>query len=396
MVPSTIITDSPSQRLKVLFFVEGLTDIRLLVGLSEICDLTVLVPATQYRESRLEERVIQSGIRVEVHKILGGRLLFQMRSLFWLWRNAPSFDLILSQELLRGSLNTTIIGKLRGVPVVTYMTFFPLEYFRCRRERRQIGILKSFIGENVIRFLMMTTGKLSTACLALGEYLQGVARQYCPNTLGCLYYGVDTAHFCPVTPEEKKSLRRKLDLPENKFLILFSSRISHEKDPETLLKGAELARKEGVDLVLLNLGGGFKSFLSLADKLSITDADQWILGRPAMHPMLELSDYYRASDVLVQSSLAEGCGLSPLEALACEIPVVATNVGGMSIHLKNFATLIPRQDVKAMKEALIWVSSQPNKAHEQALLGRAHVCQEWERGKAFSDLKDIFYRVAMK
>ena len=37
--------------MRVLFFVEGFTDIRFVAGLSEICDLTLAVPARAFRES---------------------------------------------------------------------------------------------------------------------------------------------------------------------------------------------------------------------------------------------------------------------------------------------------------------------------------------------------------
>src|SRR3972149_6536941 len=107
--------------MRVLFFVEGFTDIRFVVGLSEICELTMVVPARQYESSDLKRRVLESGARVAVHEIPGGRLAFQARSLSYLWRVAPRFDVILSQEALRGSLNATLVGALRGVPVVTYI-----------------------------------------------------------------------------------------------------------------------------------------------------------------------------------------------------------------------------------------------------------------------------------
>ena len=51
--------------MRVLFFVEGFTDIRFVVGLSEICDLTLAVPARAYRESGLDERLRESGARVD-------------------------------------------------------------------------------------------------------------------------------------------------------------------------------------------------------------------------------------------------------------------------------------------------------------------------------------------
>src|SRR5262245_53610003 len=141
-------------RLRVLFFVEGLTDIRFVVGLSEICDLTMVVPARAYEESALRARVAASGARVRVHEIEGGRLAFQARSFAYLWRTAQEYDVILSQEMLRGSLNASIVGALRGVPVVTTMSMPALEYFRCRRERKQISGAVSLAGETLIRVLL--------------------------------------------------------------------------------------------------------------------------------------------------------------------------------------------------------------------------------------------------
>lgn len=42
--------------MKVLYFCEGFTDIRFVVGLSEICELTMAVPEQAYRTSGLRER----------------------------------------------------------------------------------------------------------------------------------------------------------------------------------------------------------------------------------------------------------------------------------------------------------------------------------------------------
>ena len=49
--------------------------------------------------------------------------------------------------------------------------------------------------------------------------------------------------------------------------------------------------------------------------------------------MKEIAPYYQACDCVAQASLAEGCGLSPLEGMSCGIPTVATAVGGMGVQL---------------------------------------------------------------
>lgn len=378
---------------RVLYFVEGFTDIRFVVGLSEICDLTMVVPARHYRESGLKQRVADAAVRATVHEIEGGRPAFQARSLAWLWRHAPAFDLVLSQEVMRGSLNANLVGTLRGVPVLTTMAIDPVAYFRCRRERGQVGVAKWLLIESVIRALMAVNGRLAARCLALGPYLCDVARPYCARTANGGYYGVDTAYFRPADPDERIALRRRHDLPTDRFVILLSSRISHEKDPETVLRATALARARGLDAVLLNLGGGYQEFLQLASALGLPNPEAWVMGRPAAHPMKDLADYFRSVDAIAQASLAEGLGLSTLEALACGTPVVATRVGGMARALDGYARLSPRRDPAGMADQMLWVAAHPAEARAEALRGRAMVDQTWSRARVFADLARTFDEV---
>ena len=375
--------------MRVLFFVEGFTDIRFIVGLSEICDLTLAVPARAFRESGLDERLRESGARVEVHAIEGGRLAFQWRSLLWLVRHLPAFDVVLAQEMLRGGVNATLAGALRGVPVVTYMGISPIEYFRCRRERRQIGAAAAAAGEAAIRLMMTISGRLATTALVMGPYLATVAAPFSRRVAMGRYYGVDVDLFRPATGAERATLRERLDLPRDAFLIVLSSRISHEKDPETVLQAVAFARARGLNAVLLNLGGGYREFQALAADLSVPDAAEWVLGRPAAHPMKELADYYRAADALIQGSLEEGLGFSPLEALACEVPTVASAVGGLAAHLGDVATLTPRRDALAMASAILQVASNPGAARAQARRGREYVVRDWNRARAFAELRQV-------
>jgi len=380
--------------MRVLFFVEGFTDIRFVVGLSEVCDLTLAVPARAFRESGLDERLRESGARVELHAIEGGRFAFQWRSLLWLLHHLPAFDVVLAQEMLRGGVNATLAGAVRGVPVVTYMGISPIEYFRCRRERRQIGAAAAALGEAAIRTMMTISGRLATTSLVMGPYLASVAAPFSRRVAIGRYYGVDVDRFRPATGAERATLRERLDLPRDAFLIVLSSRISHEKDPETVLQAVAFARARGLNAVLLNLGGGYREFQALAAGMGMPDAAEWVLGRPAAHPMKELADYYRAADVLVQGSLEEGLGFSPLEALACEVPVVASAVGGLAAHLDPVASLTPRRDAVAMASAILQVASNPGEARLRARRGREYVARYWNRARAFAELRQVLAEAA--
>ena len=251
------------------------------------------------------------------------------------------------------------------------------------------------MGATLIRFLMTFNGLLATKCLAMGNHLRQVSLGYCPRTEIGLYYGVDTEIYRPVDERERLALRRKRNLPENSFIIFLSSRISHEKDPETVLRAAALARERGLDAVVINLGGGYKDFLDLAKRLIGEEASDWVLGRPAAHPMIDLPEYYQAADCLSQASLAEGLGISPMEALACGIPTVCTDVGGLK-HLREYAHLTALRDPKEMSEAFLWIAGHAQEARERALRGRDYVAREWNRAKAFGDLRTIINQTAGK
>jgi glycosyltransferase involved in cell wall biosynthesis len=386
--------ETRGSRLRVLFLVEGFTDIRFVIGLSEICDLTMVVPERQYLESGLKGRIERAGCRIEVVTIAGGRLAFQFRSLSRLWSLAPRFDVILAQEVLRGALNANIVGTIRRTPVVTYLCASPLEYFRCRRERGQISLPLSLFGQSVIWALMTLNGKLSTQSVAMGRYLAGIAGKYCSRVSVGLYYGIDTNVFRPVTPAERAQLRARLDLPLDKFIVFLSSRISHEKDPETVLRAVSIARRNGLDAILLNLGGGFRDFLKLARELELPEVERWIIGRPAVSPITEVNGFFQAADVTALASLAEGLGISPLESLGCGTPVAATAVGGMAAELDGYARLVPRRDAEAMAREFLWIAANRDEAGAQALKGRDYVLREWRREKAFADLLALLQSVS--
>jgi glycosyltransferase involved in cell wall biosynthesis len=378
---------------KLLFLVEGNTDIRFVVGLSQISSLTMVVPTVHYVASELKQRVASSGANLQVYEISGGRLRYQLACLLYLLRHARKFDVILCQEVLRGALNGCLVGALTNTPAITYMCIPPVEYFRCRYERGQCGWFTAVAGTSLVRLLMFLNGKLARRCVALGPYLMKIAANYCRRTVNGLYYGIDTGYYRPVSETEKLQERAKLNLPADAFVVFLSSRISHEKDPETVLQAVSLARARGLNAVLVNMSGGYQDFLELAKRRLGSDADQWVLARPAAHPMNQLAAYYQAADCVAQASLAEGLGLSPLEAMACGTPAVCTAVGGLAANLNGYARMTPRQDPEAMARELLWIAQNRQAAREQALTGRDFVIREWNRERAFGELADILQAV---
>jgi len=200
-------------------------------------------------------------------------------------------------------------------------------------------------------------------------------------------YGIDTDSFKPPS-DDKTTLRRELGLPELGELVFFSSRVAPEKDAETLLAAASQLKAAGRDLWLLHLSGGHEEFRLAADKEGVSDR---VIARDAVHPVNDLPAYYQVSDVCVQASREEGLGFSPLEALACEIPVVAAAAGGLTQTIRDGETgwSYPVGDSQCLADSIERALSDPDEAKRRARAGRDMVVTEFNRKSVFDSLMSL-------
>ncbi len=385
---------------RMLFVLEGNTDIRFVSGLSEYFKLSLIGSTEALNKSGgLKDRIKERGLDIEIIEIPGGRLIFQWRSFLRLLKLAQNFDFFFSQENLRGSLSAGLASKIAGLPLYTHSGIPPREYYRCRYTRGQISSFKYFIGDSVIRILLTLNSWLADFWFVLGPFLYEVFSPYKKEIGLAHYYGVDTELYIPVTAEKKASLREDLGFSSDQKVIFFSSRVSHEKDPETVLKAvAHLNETENLNLVLMNLSGGHEKMRELAKELGLRGDENWLITKPPAHPMKDLPRYYQASDLVIQASLEEGLGLSPLEAMTCEIPVIASDVGGMKAHLHPFCEMVPVADQSAMEEAIKSVISKigDQEKNKQLEKGRRYVQENWNRTLAFKELAENIHKLLNK
>jgi glycosyltransferase involved in cell wall biosynthesis len=89
--------------------------------------------------------------------------------------------------------------------------------------------------------------------------------------------------------------------------------------------------------------------------------------------------------MLVQASREEGLGLSPLEALACGVPVVATAVGGLRETIIDGETgwTYPPGDDAALAQRISAVLDDPAEARRRAAAGRDMVMTRYARDLVF-------------
>ena len=89
---------------------------------------------------------------------------------------------------------------------------------------------------------------------------------------------------------------------------------------------------------------------------------------------------YHASDIVLNPSLADNMPISVLEALACGVPVVSTDVGGIPALLEDGVTalLVAPGNAPAMAQAILALLRAPARARALADAGRAHAASfDW-------------------
>lgn len=179
-----------------------------------------------------------------------------------------------------------------------------------------------------------------------------------PEKIESIPNGVDTNRFSPVSLEQKINLRRKLFLPIEGVLFIFTGRLAVSKGLPLLVHAWKGLSEKYRDAHLLLVGSGQASYDSCEDELKeyikLNDLKKRVSFTGAVDNVYE---YLQASDVFVFPSEYEGVSLTLIEALACALPSVATKVGAATefIRHQENGTLINPRNQKELESAIEWL-----------------------------------------
>jgi sugar transferase (PEP-CTERM/EpsH1 system associated) len=103
-------------------------------------------------------------------------------------------------------------------------------------------------------------------------------------------------------------------------------------------------------------------------------------------------DEMRNMDLFVLPSIAEGISNTILEAMACGLPVVATNVGGNAELVTDGLSgrIVPHSDPEAMAQALHAYVTNPDRAREHGRAGRQRVLRDFSMDRMVSAYTGVY------
>ena len=169
---------------------------------------------------------------------------------------------------------------------------------------------------------------------------------------------VDTAFFC---------------LPPSSMEIDFDfinvAGLRKQKNQRNLLEAfaAVVERRPGARLAIVGDGSERDSLVEYADTLDIASKVTFV---GQVNEKLPLRSYLWRSRVFVLSSDYEGLPLAALEAMSCGLPVVSTDVGGMSDLVSGNGQLVPAADSKALADAMLYILDNLNCRDDMKTISR--------------------------
>lgn len=209
----------------------------------------------------------------------------------------------------------------------------------------------------------------------------GKSASYLEREATVILHGVDCEQFQPVA--DKATLRAELDLPTDGLLVGCFGRIRHQKGNDLFVQAMIEVCKSRPDVRALMMGRATADnvdFLQgLKDQVAAAGLQDQILFRDEV-PVEDLARHFQALDLYVAPQRWEGFGLTPLEAMACGSPVVATKVGAFEelIVPGKTGTLCEIEDLAQITADIAACLSDPEKLAEMAADSRQHVLDNFQ------------------
>ncbi len=278
--------------------------------------------------------------------------------------------------------------------------------------RRIIHAEDGFGGDEVyaqkMRRILARRGtlKLATRVVVPSRLLEGILTEtwHVPRSKAlCIANGIDMGHY---SPGSSPGFRRQHGIPEEAVVLGTVAKLRDVKGLELLIESFPGVRSaqhpeplattgppatsveaetefqitadpiengKPIHLVIVGDGPEQNTLKELARSLSIEN--RVTFPGQILNPL----DAYRAMDIFALTSVTEQMPVSVVEAMACGLPVVATNVGDVQLMVAstNQPFIIEGRDVGAFRDAITQLITNPSLRETLGKANRVKCCTEY-------------------
>jgi glycosyltransferase involved in cell wall biosynthesis len=198
--------------------------------------------------------------------------------------------------------------------------------------------------------------------------------------------GVSVSKFSPCKTDGA-AVRARLDVESDEFLLVCAARLVEAKGLDILIYALSRVVRQGIRCRCVIIGDGplKEQLMKLAKSeglfpfLSFEGFQQDV--RPYLH----------AGSAFILTSHLEGLPISALEAMACGLPCIVTNVGGSAEAVKDqvVGLVVPPGSTEAVTDAILTLATNPEKLAKMASKTRETVQQSFDIEQRMGELIDV-------
>jgi glycosyltransferase involved in cell wall biosynthesis len=312
-----------------------------------------------------------------------------------IFRHSPPYDVVHANFFMSGLVGLRL-KTLLDVPLV--VTFHALGLVR----REFQGNADTFPPERIAieRRIVWAADRIVAEC---PQDEADLRRLYAarPERLAMVPCGVDLTEF---RPGAKARARRRIGLSNDEFVVLQLGRLVPRKGVDNVIRAvAQLDRKCPVRLLVVGgnsadpdpaLTPEIGRLRAIARECGVADSVTFTGQRQCK----ALRDFYLAADVFVSTPWYEPFGITPLEAMACGVPVIGSAVGGIQYSVADGSTgfLVPPRDPQILAARLRQLRDDPVLCKTLGRAGTERVRARFTWDRITAQLLEVYRSVSRK
>lgn len=229
--------------------------------------------------------------------------------------------------------------------------------------------------------------------VTISEYNRDLLARWCPpgaaaktSVVRC---GVDPRVFSPAAGREGR--------PAGRLQLICVGSLQEYKGHRFLIEACARLRRDGVPFHCLLVGDGDRrrALEEMVSRLGLDDVVTFVGAQPTarVRELLETADVMVLPSIVTPDGKKEGIPVALMEALAMEVPVVATRISGVPELVRHGETglLVPERDPEALARAILDLHRSPERRREMGSAGRARVLADYDAGANAGKLRDLLY-----